>query len=64
MKRLSMHANVFQMDGWIVLRNIIYMKEYFVAAQQSDSVTYIFLFIVFSIMVYHRILNIVPSAIW
>ena len=52
------------MDGWIVLRNIIYMKEYFVAAQQSDSVIYILLFIVFSIMVYHRILNIVPSAIW
>ena len=36
MKWLSMHANVCQMDGWIVLRNIIYMKEDFVAAQQSD----------------------------
>ena len=38
--------------------------------QQSDSVTYIyihtyiFFFMLFSIMVYHRILNIVPSAIY
>ena len=33
------------------------MKEYFVAAQQNDSVIHIFFFVFFSIMVYHKILN-------
>ena len=33
------------------------------AVQQSDSVIHIFFFIFFSIMVYHRILSIIPCAV-
>ena len=44
---------------------LIYNVVLISAVQQSDSVThiYIFLFVFFSIMVYHRILSTVPCAI-
>ena len=42
---------------------LIYNIVLISAVQQSDSVIHIFFFISFSIMVYHRILNIVSCAI-
>ena len=43
---------------------LIYNVVLISAVQQIDSVIYIYIyFIFFSIMVYHRILNIVPCAI-
>ena len=41
-----------------------WFKMLFSAVQQSDSVMHVFFFLIFfSIMVYHRILNVVPFVI-
>ena len=50
---------------FIIEVELIYNVVLLSAVQQSDSVihTYTFIFISFSIMVYHRLLNIVPCAV-
>ena len=42
---------------------MIYNVVLISAVQQSDSVDFFFFFIFFSIMVYHRIVNIVPCIL-
>ena len=74
----TLDFSLWQEKGERALRGPFFKKLYFIevslvynvvlisAVQQSDSVilTYTFFFIFFSIMIYHRILNIVPCAIW
>ena len=57
-------VSFFLIDVWLIY-NVVLVS----GVQQSDSVVYsvlyiyIFFFVFFSIMVYHRMLNIIPCAI-
>ena len=60
--RNSQFLKIYFIEVWLIY-NVVLIS----AVQQSDSVIHIyiytFFFIFFSMMVYHRILNIVPCAI-
>ena len=58
----GMKAPKFSLIYFIEVK-LIYNVVLISAVQQSDSVIHISFFIFFSIMVYHKILNIVPCAI-
>ena len=64
----TLFHNVFRLFFFfnvLLKHSLVYNVVLISAVQQSDSVIHIhtFVFILFSIMVYHRILNIVPLAI-
>ena len=64
----TLFHNVFRLFFFfnvLLKHSLVYNVVLISAVQQSDSVIHIhtFVFILFSIMVYHRILNIVPCAI-